>query len=204
MKTKIKHTSIQNNLHNCNKNADNASSKENADNSEDSSSIKSRDFNSKYKKLIVILGDSMLQHLNGWEMSKKVRVTARYLLNIFQTQQQIAWRMKSFLRKNPNHITLHVGTNDLILDRTSQDIATSKVNLVCSMKGKNCDFSISNIILRTDNKKLNEKRQEVDTYLKYMCNDKFIYLIGNTNKIKAQLLNKGKLHLNKRGSHVDL
>ena len=124
------------------------------------------------------------------------------MLNIFQAQQQIACRMKSFLRKDPNHITLHEGTNDLILDRTSQDIATSKVNLVCSMKGKNCDFSISNIILRPDNSKLNQKRQEVNTHLKYMCNDKFIYLIGNTNKINAQLLNKGKLHLNKRGSNV--
>ena len=70
------------------------------------------------------------------------------------------------------------------------------------MKGKNCDFSVSNIILRTDNKKVNQKRLEVNTHLKYMCNDKFIYLIGNTNKINAQLLNKGKLHLNKRGSNV--
>ena len=33
-----------------------------------------------------------------------------------------------------------------------------------------------------------------------MCKDKNIYLIDNTNKIKAQHLNKGKLHLNKRGS----
>ena len=70
MKTKIKHKSIQNNLHNYNKSADNASTKENADNSEDSSSIKSRDINSKTKKSKVPLGDSMLQHLNGWEMSK--------------------------------------------------------------------------------------------------------------------------------------
>ena len=52
-----------------------------------------------------------------------------------------------------------------------------------------------------------------------MCNDKFIYLIGNlniylignwiiylignTNQIKAQLLNKGS-NVNKRGSNVDL
>ena len=35
-----------------------------------------------------------------------------------------------------------------------------------------------------------------------MCKDKNIYLIDNTNKIKAQHLNKGKLHLNKRGSNV--
>ena len=42
--------------------------------------------------------------------------------------------MKPSLRKDPNHIILHVGTNDLILDRTSQDIATSIVNLACSIK----------------------------------------------------------------------
>ena len=108
--------------------------------------------------------------------------------------------MKPSLRKDPNHIILHVGTNDLILDRTSQDIAISIVNLVCSMKGKNCAVSISNIILRTDNKKFSKKGQEVNTHLKDMCKEKNIYLIDKTNKIKAQYLNKGKLYLNKRGS----
>ena len=43
------------------KNADNASTKVNADNSEDNSSVNSRDINSKSKKSIVILGDSMLK-----------------------------------------------------------------------------------------------------------------------------------------------
>ena len=53
------------------KHTDNASTKENADNNENNSSIKSRDINSKSKRPIVILGDSMLKHLNSWEMSKK-------------------------------------------------------------------------------------------------------------------------------------
>ena len=110
--------------------------------------------------------------------------------------------MKPSLRKDPNHIILNVGTNDLILDRTSQDIATSIVNLASSMKGENCDVSISNIILRTDNKKFSQKGQEVNTHLKDMCKEKNIYLIDNTNKIKAQHLNKGKRHLNKRGSNI--
>ena len=35
-----------------------------------------------------------------------------------------------------------------------------------------------------------------------MCKDKNIYLIDNTNKIKVQNLNKGKLHLNKRSLNV--
>ena len=47
------------------KNADNASTKQNADTSEDNSLISSHDFNSKCKKSIVILGDSMLKHLNS-------------------------------------------------------------------------------------------------------------------------------------------
>ena len=63
---------------------------------------------------------------------KKVRVTARFLSSIFQEQQQIN-----------NHIILHVGTNDLILDRTSQDIATSIVNIACSVKSESCNVSIS-------------------------------------------------------------
>ena len=70
------------------------------------------------------------------------------------------------------------------------------------MKGKNCDVSISNIILRTDNKKFNQKDQEVNTHLKDMCKDKNICLIDHTNKIKVQHLNKSNLHLNKRGSNV--
>ena len=82
--------------------------------------------------------------------------------------------LKSSLRKDPNHIILHVGTNNLVLDRTSQDIATSIVNLACSMKDQNLDVSISNIILRNDNKKFSQKGQGVNTHLNDMCDEKNI------------------------------
>ena len=104
--------------------------------------------------------------------------------------------MKPSLRKDSNHIILHEGTNGLILDRTLQDIATSIVNLDSSVKGEYCDVSISNIILRIDNKKFSQTGQEVNTHLKDVCKEKNIYLIDNTNKIKAEHLNKGRLHLN--------
>ena len=102
------------------------------------------------------------------------------------------------LPKDPNPIILHVGTNDLILDRTLQDIAASISNLTFSTKAENCDVSMSNIILRTGNKKFIQKGHEVNTRLKDMCKEKNIYLIDNTNKIKAQHLNKDKFHLNER------
>ena len=95
--------------------------------------------------------------------------------------------MKASLQKDLNHIILYVGTNDLILDWTSQErhCNLNLANLACSLKGENCDVSISNVILRTDNKKFNQKEQEVNTHLKDMCKDKNIYLIDNTNKIKG-------------------
>ena len=102
------------------------------------------------------------------------------------------------LPKDPNPIILHVETNDLILDINLQDIAISIVNLAFSMKDENCDVSMSNIILRTGNKKFSQKCHEVNTHLKDMCKEKNIYLIDNTNKIKAQHLNKDKFHLNDR------
>ena len=71
------------------KNAENPSSKDNADNSEGNSSINSRDITLKSKKLIVLLGNSMLKHSNGWEMSITLRATARFLSSIFQAKQQI-------------------------------------------------------------------------------------------------------------------
>ena len=51
-------------------------------------------------------------------------------------------------------------------------------------------------------KEFSQRGQEVNTHLKGMCKQKNIYLIDNTNKIKEQDLNKGKLHLNKRVSNI--
>ena len=73
--------------------------------------------------------------------------------------------IKLSLQKDLNHIILPVATNNLIIDRTPQDIATSIVNLACSMEGKKCDVSILNIVLINDNKKLNQKGHEVNTLL---------------------------------------
>ena len=94
------------------KNADNASTKENADNSEDNSSIKSRDINSKSKRPTVIWGDSMLKHLNSWEMSKKVKSDCQIFVKHFSgaTTNCMKDYMKPSLRKDPNQIVLHVGT----------------------------------------------------------------------------------------------
>ena len=78
-------------------------------------------------------------------MSNKVKSDCKIFAKHFAgaTTNCMEDYMKPSLRKDPNHIILHVGTNDLILDRTSQDIATSIVNLACSIKA----LMLSNVTL---------------------------------------------------------
>ena len=109
-------------------------------------------------------------------MSKKVKSDYNIFVKHFlgATTSCMEVYMKLSLRKDPNHVILHVATNELILERTSQDIATSIVNLVFSVNGKDFDTSMSNIILRPNNK--------VNTHLKDMYKEKNIYMIDNTKK----------------------
>ena len=74
--------------------------------------------------------------------------------------------MKLSLRNPPDHFILHVGKNDRSSEKCSMEIAKSIINLACRLKNEIHDVSVSTIILRTDDKKLNEKGMEVNLHLK--------------------------------------
>ena len=56
------------------------------------------------------------------------------------------------LRDSPDHFILHVGTNGLSSDKSSEEITRSTIDLATSIKNEKHDVSISNII-QADNKK---------------------------------------------------
>ena len=64
------------------------------------------------------------------------------------------------------------------------------------------NVSVSNIIVFTDNTKLNEKGCEVNFHLKKKYKEWNLYLINHSKNIKPSHLNRGKLHLNQKGSKV--
>ena len=66
--------------------------------------------------------------------------------------------VKPSVRSSRDHFILHVGTNDLSSDKSSEEIAIALTGLAISIKNKKHDVSISNIIVRADDKKLEEKR----------------------------------------------
>ena len=113
--------------------------------------------------------------------------------------------MQHSSRNASNHFILHVGTNDLDSDKTAEHIANTlmmnTLMIPCDDTDQH-DVSISNIILRTDNTKLNKKGCLVNSILAEMCKEKNIYFIDHSRKIALHHLIRGKLHLNKTGSTV--
>ena len=75
---------------------------------------------------------------------------------------------------------LHVGRNDLSSDKSPEEIKISIIDLAISIKNKKYDVSISNIIIRADDKKLEEKRCEVNRFLGKLCKKKNYYLIDHS------------------------
>ena len=83
-----------------------------------------------------------------------------------------------------DHYILHVGTNDLCVDRPPELTAKSIIDLALTLKSESQDVSVSNIIVRNDSDALNKKGCEVNAILTELCKEKNIYLIDDTKKIK--------------------
>ena len=158
----------------------------------------------KDEKSIFVIGDSMVKRLNRWEMSKKLNANRKVLVKTFSGAKTTCMNdyVKPLVRSSPDHFILHLGTNDLSSDKSPEEIARSNIDLATSIKNEKHDVSISNIRIRADDKKLEEKRCEVNSFLGKLCKEKNCYLIDHSTIIKRNHLNKGKLHLNKKGTKL--
>ena len=145
----------------------------------------------------------MVKYLNGWEMSKEIKNCKVYVRSFPGAKVQCMEDYKKpSIRDEPDHFIVHVGTNDLNSEVSSKSIVESIVDLAMSLKTESNDVSVSNIVLRTDNSLLNQKGSEVNSHLKHLCEERNLYLIDNTKKFRSHHLNKGKLHLNRKGSKL--
>ena len=98
------------------------------------------------------------------------------------------------LKKSPNNIILHVGTNDLKTEKTPIEIAHSTIELAKSTGDRTT--AVSSIITRGDG--LKQKAKAVNSILGRLCSERNIGFINNDN-INIVHLNGSKLHLQKKG-----
>ena len=54
------------------------------------------------------------------------------------------------IRENPDHIILHIGTNDLTTNILTKKVAKQIIDLASSLKSNSCSGAISNITARND------------------------------------------------------
>ena len=155
-------------------NADSQISKDHTDEKQNNTSSKS----------VIILGDSMIKHTNGWKISRNLKANCKVYAKAFPgaTTQCMMDCMKPSIRAKLDHIILHGGTNDFQSNATPSEIAEKITSLASEMKSNKCDVSISAIIIRTDKPDLNKKGIEVNNALKEMCEEKNIFLIDHSKK----------------------
>ena len=96
-------------------------------------------------KSVVITGDSMIKHMNSWDMSKKVHKSeCKVYVKSFPGVKTSCMKdyLKPSLKTTPSHFVLHVGTNDLNSNQTSEIIAKEIVDLAILLKNTQSDISV--------------------------------------------------------------
>ena len=151
----------------------------------------------KDNKPVLIVGDSIIKHLNEYVIGGKTGNCNVYVRPSHGAKVRcMVDHTKPVMRDQPEHIIFHVGIDDIPLDKDEGNIAKLIVDLAMSAKSPTRDVSIFNIITRKD--KHQHKAQEVNNHLKEI----FKNLIDHSKNIKQQHLNKSKLHITKRGTNI--
>ena len=156
----------------------------------------------KKKKRIFILGDGIVKHTEGWEISNKLKNEHKVFVRFFSSAKVKCMKdyVKPCIRENePDHIILHVGTNNLSSEQSAERIAKSIVDLAKLSVKDHCPVSISSIVPRND--EWNNKAQEVNRFLEDMCLNYDINYITNSKAVNPRRhLNNGEVHLNLKGA----
>ena len=108
--------------------------------------------------------------------------------------------VKPIMRKKPDQLVLHIGTNDL-RRAEPQVVAHGVTNLVHKIGQlfRGIDIIVSGIITKTDVKAIADRVSETNKSIKSLCNQNNWGFLPNSN-IEALHLNSRGLHLNHSGS----
>ena len=152
------------------------------------------------KKKMFVLGDSIIKHVKSYSLSKSLDNCKVYVKDFPGARVRCMQDyVRPTIRENPNHIILHVGTNDLTTNIPPEKVVESIIDLASSLKSNSCSVAISNITVRND--RYRKKVVQVNRHLKTLCIERNFELITQ-NIITEKHLNGSKLHLNKRGTVI--
>ena len=152
----------------------------------------------KKNKKNYILGDSMVKHVEGWQLSKSTNQKV-YVRSFTGAKVKC---MKDYVKPciredDPDHVIMHVGTNEMNSVLPPERIAKSVIDVAKNVKTDTRSVNISGIIPRNDN--FNNKVMEVNKELAKMCKRERFQFLEHSNINPKARLNKSKVHLNRNG-----
>ena len=114
---------------------------------------KAKKRNEKVRSVAMVVGDSIVKKVKGWELSIKDDLfVVRYFpgANADDTESYI----KPTLKNKPKRIVIHCGTNDLT-NSTPQSTAENILSLAKSSQQENNTVLVSSIVPRKDHNEMN-------------------------------------------------
>ena len=97
------------------------------------------------KKKVFVLGDSMVKHIQGWDITNKLENKHKVYIRQFAGSKVICMNdyVKPCIRENnPDHIIFHVGTNGILTSKDPLAIAQSLVELAISVDSRSSRYNI--------------------------------------------------------------
>ena len=153
------------------------------------------------EKRVFILGDSILKHVNGYEITKKLDNCKVYVKRFSGAKIKcLEDYARPTIRTNPDQIVIYDGTSDLSSKKESAEISSAIVDLALNLKSDACQVSVSNLTTRND--QYRKKELEVNQHLNVLCREKNINIIDHGNTITIRHLNGSRLHLNLKGNKI--
>ena len=150
------------------------------------------------KSHIEIIGDSMLNGIHERGMNKDENIKVKIRKYSGASSIDILDHIKPSLRKAPEQIIIHAGTND-ISNNTNYLKNIKKIVKLVKENCKDTKLSFSSVICRTDVKDIADTINTTNSHLQNYCKQQNVEFIDNGN-IKESDLNPKGLHLHERGS----
>ena len=155
------------------------------------------------KPCVIIAGDSMLKFINGRKLSSQISNQSLTYVKAFPgaTVEDMSDYIMPSLRRKPEEVILHVGTNNLRFSEP-REIADGIVNLGLKIQNHSpdCKITISSLISRSD-QTLNSKIKDVNKIVNQFAKQHAWKTIPHSN-IKNEHLNASGLHLNVQGTKL--
>ena len=151
------------------------------------------------RKEIIIAGDSILKNLQGHKMCKNSRVKVSSFPGC--TTLDMKDHIKPLLRRNPDEIIIHVGTNNLRSCDTPRTCAEEIIDLATMASSKSsAEIALSSLVRRSDDEALACKISGVNKILEESCRQNSWGFVDHSNILGNYHLNRSGLHLNKSGT----